>query len=244
MTKFTAVHGGDMSTWSLADIEGGTVTVHTATTWTVVGASGTTYTFKGTFSAYDGAFFPTAGTVTSFTAANGPFSDGYVINTFSLPVTDLRTFLANDDAAGLQAVLFSGADTFTDSGANDVMNGGSGNDVFVFTMPAGENRGGQDTVDGGSGNDNFLFGSNFSADDSIEGGVGFDRVTLAGNYTDAVVFKAATITGVETLAVTAGNSYSLTTHDANVAAGEGLTVAGGTLAAGQTLTFDGSAETD
>ncbi|MDB5471336.1 MAG: hypothetical protein JWR84_2896 [Caulobacter sp.] len=244
MTKFTAVHGGNMSTWSLADIAGGAVTVHTATTWTVIGASGTTYTFKGTFSAYDGAFFPTTGTVTSFTAAKGPFADGYVINTFSLGVPALRAFLANDDAAGLQTALFSGADSFTDSNVNDVMLGGDGNDVFVFTAPVGENRGGHDTVDGGSGNDNFLFGANFSEIDSVEGGIGFDRITLAGPYASGVTFLATTMTGVETLSLTAGNSYSLTTHDGNVAAGESLTVAGGTLAAGQVLTFDGSAEVD
>src|SRR5262249_32260052 len=71
--------------------------------------------------------------------------------------------------------------------------------------------------------------------------VGNDTVVLGQG--GALTFGAQTITGIETIDLNAGNSYKLTTNDANVAANTLLTVDGHFLGAADVVTFDGSAET-
>ncbi len=70
------------------------------------------------------------------------------------------------------------------------------------------------------------------------------RSSLNGDYSPGLTFGATTLANVETLLLAAGHSYNLATDDANVAAGQTLTVDASALAAGSTLTLDGSAETD
>ena len=67
---------------------------------------------------------------------------------------------------------------------------------------------------------------------------------MNGNYAAGVVFGATTMVNVEALYLTAGKSYKLTMNDANVASGQTLLVYGSDLVAGNTLVFDGSAETN
>jgi len=123
---------------------------------------------------------------------------------------------------------------------NDTLTGGAQSDTFNLT------EGGTDTAHGGGGNDVFQLGGALTAADSIDGGTGNDVVTLDGNYTggSALVLGASTIINVEQINLAAGNNYDITTNDATVAAGQTLTVSAGSLGAGDTLTFDGSAETD
>ncbi|MBV9992843.1 MAG: calcium-binding protein [Alphaproteobacteria bacterium] len=123
---------------------------------------------------------------------------------------------------------------------DDNLSGTTGDDVFNLSL------GGNDTVDGGDGNDIFWMGSTLTAADKIDGGTGSDRVNLNGDYTgaNALTFAADTMVNVEHLYLASGHSYDLTTDDATVAAGGKLSVNATSLGAGDSLTFDGSAETD
>ncbi len=105
-------------------------------------------------------------------------------------------------------------------------------------------QGGSDTVDGGGGNDIFRMGAALDAGDKLDGGTGKDAILLNGDYSAGLVLNADTITNIEVMQFAAGHSYNLTTNDGNVAAGGMLLVKGGSLGAGNTLTFDGSAELD
>jgi Ca2+-binding RTX toxin-like protein len=123
---------------------------------------------------------------------------------------------------------------------DDTQTGTGGNDNFNY------GQGGDDTIDAGAGDDRINFGAAFTAADKIDGGDGNDTVILNGDYTggNAVVFAADTMVNVENLVLRGGHSYDLTTDDATVAAGQTLTVNGGALGVGDSLTFDGSAELD
>ncbi|UVO55787.1 M10 family metallopeptidase C-terminal domain-containing protein [Sphingomonas sp. SUN039] len=130
-------------------------------------------------------------------------------------------------------------DTIRGNSGNNVLNGGNGND----TIDASD--GGNDTLIGGIGNDSFNFGAAFTALDSVDGGAGTnDQIGLSGNYSAGLTLGATSTVNVEVLAVLPGFSYSLTSIDANVAAGQELVVFAGNLAAGENFTFNGSAEAD
>jgi Ca2+-binding RTX toxin-like protein len=134
----------------------------------------------------------------------------------------------------------SGDDTVYGFQGDDVIATGVGNDLII----AGA---GNDWLDGGAGDDGFLFGAAFTALDHVDGGAGTnDQIGLEGNYTggNALVLGAGTIANIEALVVLAGFSYDITTVDENVAAGAVLKVQATQLAAGEGLTFDGSAESD
>jgi Ca2+-binding RTX toxin-like protein len=68
---------------------------------------------------------------------------------------------------------------------------------------------------------------------------------LSGDYyTVPLVLGSDTLRRVELILLAGGNSYDLTTHDDNVAAGRTLVVSGAALSPLEELWFDGSAETD
>jgi Ca2+-binding RTX toxin-like protein len=129
-----------------------------------------------------------------------------------------------------------GTFTILAGAGNDILTGGANADNFHLE------KGGIDIVNGGAGDDHIFMGASLTALDQIDGGDGYDIVILNGGA--AVTFNATTMTNVEQIDLIAGHSYSLTTNDATVAAGEFLTVDATTLGAGNALTFDGSAETD
>lgn len=138
--------------------------------------------------------------------------------------------------------------------------GGSGNDTItgndadnLFSLQ----KGGNDAVTGGNGNDGFYFGAAMTAVDTVDGGAGSgDQVGLQGNYSGGLTLGANALVNVETLVLLAGNdtrfgdtagntySYNLTTVDANVAAGQLLTINSNTLRSGENVTFNGAAETN
>jgi hypothetical protein len=128
---------------------------------------------------------------------------------------------------------------------------------------------GNDTITGGQQNDGFYFGfGTWGSGDSVDGQGGtMDQLGLQGNYvaagSGAIVFGATQLTDIEVIVCMPGHdgrfgvpanggySYDLTMNDGNVASGQtlyvdasGLLAAGGTLAADETLTFNGSAETN
>lgn len=118
---------------------------------------------------------------------------------------------------------------------------------------------GNDNLTGGAGNDGFFFGpSRFGGGDFVIGGAGTsDQLGLQGDYTggNAVLFGGSQLSGIEFIVLlSAGDNrfgavggtvdYSLFMADGNVAAGQSLVISANTLQAGETLSFDGRAETD
>jgi Ca2+-binding RTX toxin-like protein len=121
---------------------------------------------------------------------------------------------------------------------NDTLTGTAGNDVFNL------DQGGDDTVSGLGGNDTFSFGAAFNAADRIDGGTGTDTLRLAGDYSSTVDFQATTLVSVEKIVVTAGDDYNLDLVNANVGAGETLSVNASALGAANTLFFADTSEND
>lgn len=117
---------------------------------------------------------------------------------------------------------------------------------------------GTEVLTGGSGDDGFYFGeTRYSALDTVDGGAGFDSLAFQGNFAgaNAISFGASQMSNIEIIALLSGAdtrfgnfnslfSYTLTTHDSNVAAGQTLIVQGNALRAGEVLLFNGAAETD
>jgi Ca2+-binding RTX toxin-like protein len=118
---------------------------------------------------------------------------------------------------------------------------------------------GKDDLTGGAGNDIFFFAPDrFAAGDSVDGGGGYDGLFLRGNYT--IDFTEAAYAGalanVENLTVSGAADeryargggtefdYSITWDNDLLAAGSTFTVNGGTLGSEESLSFNGSDETD
>jgi Ca2+-binding RTX toxin-like protein len=158
------------------------------------------------------------------------------LSTYSLLGTHIENLTATNNSAH----------SYRGSAANNVIRGGSGTDSLRMQ------DGGDDSAYGGAGNDSFYFGAAYTAADLIDGGTERDQVALQGNYN----LVLGSIAGVEDLILlsgtdtrfgdTAGNPYTYVIHssDSNVAAGEKLLVDATMLVAGESLTFDGTAETD
>ena len=143
------------------------------------------------------------------------------------------------DLSGGEAT--AGNDHIAGTADSDLIYARDGNDQLDLS------QGGNDQVYGGAGDDGFFFGAAFTAADHVDGGAGAnDQIGLQGNYAgaNALTLGASTITGIEAIVVLPGFSYDITTVDANLAAGQVLKIQATQLAAGQSLTFDGSAETD
>lgn len=139
-----------------------------------------------------------------------------------------------------------GADTLWGNGANNVMTSGGGNDRIIL-----HEGGGVDTANAGAGDDFVYFGDALTAADTINGGEGYDILGLLGDYSAGLTFGATTMNGVEQLMLFSGTnvgstpfSYSLTLNDANVGADGNLLISAVTLKANESLTLNGSGETD
>ena len=153
---------------------------------------------------------------------------------------DLSGF-SKDASVDLNPGAFTSCDGATNNIAIDASTwvdtaiGGSGNDTFVANAQA-------DKLIGNAGNDTFAMAGTLTATDTIDGGDGNDTVTLDGNYTRT--FGAHNLDNIEVLLLAGGHNYTLTSVDANVAAGKTLTVDGSALGAGNVLNFYGGHETD
>jgi Ca2+-binding RTX toxin-like protein len=183
------------------------------------GTDALTFTTAGTFAASD---FDNVGRIETINLANGT-------NNLTLP----------DSLASTAA---NGTLTVHGGTGNDTIDGSAvltSFDSLIFVPGSGN-----DTLKGGAGDDIFNFGASLTAADRVNGGAGSDTVSLNGDYSGGLTLVAATITNVETLSFAAGHSYSISTDDATVAAGKTLTVKANALSASDTLSFDGSAETN
>jgi Ca2+-binding RTX toxin-like protein len=123
-----------------------------------------------TYVQFDGVLFEdngselTAGTITKITGVKDN-STLYEITGLALDVKDkVATTLANNDAQGFLAEVFSGADTLLGSNFNDHLIGYAGVDKMF-----GNN--GDDTLEGGAGDDTMFGGAGA---DSMDGGDGKD----------------------------------------------------------------------
>ncbi|MFL6844992.1 MAG: Ig-like domain-containing protein [Allosphingosinicella sp.] len=119
---------------------------------------------------------------------------------------------------------------------------------------------GTDTLTGGSGNDIFFFAGSprFAAGDTVNGGAGYDSLFLRGNYTidfNAGGFAGA-ITNMENITVSSASDeryargggtefdYNIKFADAMLGAGGTITINGALLTAEESLSFDGSLESN
>ncbi len=128
--------------------------------------------------------------------------------------------------------------TITGTAGDDTLKGTTGADVFNLA------QGGNDTVGGRGGGDVFNFGATFTGADSVSGDLGNDTINLDGDYSAGIVFHTATLSGVEKIALATGHSYTFTTVDANIDAGQLLATDGSALGSGETLHVDGHRELD
>jgi VCBS repeat-containing protein len=205
------------------------------------------------------------GTNTDRVFLNGDYSSGVTFNATTMVNVEILNLasgfsynLTTDDAtvaagktltiqagqlgASDAAIIDGSAETdgsflFNTGAGNDILTGGALGDRFFSGA-------GNDTLHGGGGDDTLSMGANFTAADTLDGGTGNDTVVLNGDYSGGVTLGATTLSGIENIQLTAGFSYSLTTNNANVGAGQTLTVRADTLGAGDALTFNGAAETD
>ncbi len=122
----------------------------------------------------------------------------------------------------------SGSNTFT---------GGAGTETFSLS-------GGTFDVDGGGGNDTFFAYNNLTSTDRIDGGAGNDLVQLYGDYSAGLLFTPTTMVNVETLQLVDGYNYKMQMNDAQVAAGQRLTVDASGLSSPYGLTINAANETD
>ncbi|WP_167737323.1 beta strand repeat-containing protein [Sphingomonas parva] len=140
------------------------------------------------------------------------------------------------------------ADTLNGTAVGDTVMAGGGAD-FVWAQ-----LGGNDGVWGEAGDDRAYFGAAWTLADSFDGGSGTDVLILQGNYN--LAGDLGVITAIEKIRLISGSqiefgdlagntyTYSMTSHDNDVAAGQRLVVEGITLGASEVLFFDGTAETD
>jgi Ca2+-binding RTX toxin-like protein len=172
-------------------------------------------------------------------------------------LTGLPGFGMPHEAAG-----GDGNDVLRGSPFRDRFDGGTGNDSFFMqlgnTDGVGDSSGNSATFDtalGGPGLDNFFFGAALGQYDVVTGGADADTLVIQGNYAGGLVLSA-NVTEIEGISILAGSNtllgesgtgrydYSITTNDANFAAGVRAKINGAALLADEDFTFNGSAETD
>jgi len=157
------------------------------------------------------------------------------------------TLLDVNVAAGVQMIIDANR---LRVGENFTFNGAAELDGSFFIYGGG----GTDNLTGGAKNDVFLFGAQgqWGSNDVLVGGGGVDQLALRGDYT--ITFGANQLIGVEQIALVSaydtrfGNlgdsyDYNLTMNNGNVV-GIQMTVDAALLRSNETLTFNGSAETD
>lgn len=169
---------------------------------------------------------------------------------YGYTVTTNDSLVAPGDTMAFNTYYATAGQNFVFNGAAEVnghfvLTGGDGNDSLTGGARSDQlfvNRAGNDVMNGGNGDDTFFVYQGFTSADRLDGGGGKDTIELA--QAANLTFQAQTITGIETIGLYAGNSYTIRTDDANVAAAAVLTVSGVYLGAADVLNFNGAAEAD
>jgi Ca2+-binding RTX toxin-like protein len=163
-------------------------------------------------------------------------------------LTNLSSYVLPNHVELLTGTVDTGQD-LRGNAANNVITGGGGNDIIRLQDA------GTDSAFGNGGDDSIFFGGALTSTDRVDGGDGSDLLTLQGPGIN-LTFAPTTVVNVETLSVLSHKDsrfgsgsatpfhYRLVSSDATVAAAALLTVDGSGLALGESLTFDGAAETD
>ena len=156
---------------------------------------------------------------------------------------DTFTYILAGGGMATATITINGVDS-----TGDELRGDAGDNVITDTVDIelfNLSQGGNDSAFGLANGDLFNFGAAFTAADSVDGGAGDDELFLQGDYaTVPLVLAATSLVSVERINLIGGFSYDIASNDANVAAGQTLTVEGFTLGPLETIRFDGSAETD
>ena len=167
-----------------------------------------------------------AGAANLLQVVNSGGTEGIYLSGYSMRIDYPQ---GNDEIHGTDA-----ADQIWGIGGNDLISG----------------YGGDDRLHGGDGDDVFLYASpTHLAGDVIDGGAGNDGLRLDGAFSSGVRFAADALASIEWIQLSPSapggyNSYNLTLHDGNVAAGALLRIEGSALERGENLFFYGQAEAD
>ena len=139
---------------------------------------------------------------------------------------------------GIRQPVFGGAtaEILTGTSTDDLIFGGSGNDLLNLK------NGGSDVVYGQDGNDLFDFGTVYDVNDKIDGGAGLDTVKLNGDYS-GIIFPEGFV-NIEMLSLGTGHDYVMTLNNAMSATGKSITINGSTLGSSDNLTIFGTNEID
>jgi len=132
----------------------------------------------------------------------------------------------------------NGHDLVTDSGSgNDTVRLGAGNDTFL-------GAGGNDSVDLSTGADRIEMGTNLTVGDTVAGGSELgDVLTYTDNNGTGVGNELDNVTGIDTVVLGDATTY-VVTQDSLVANGLTLTVDATALSGGNSLFWNGAAESN
>jgi Ca2+-binding RTX toxin-like protein len=173
------------------------------------------------------------------------------VTTFGGPGTNRYDY----SVTALDNVLTSGQTLIVDGSSlepgEDFTFTGSAESTGSFQIYAGS---GADNLAGGNGDDQFIFNEGrFAFGDKVVGNGGNDTFVLRGNH--QIAFQGTETTGIERLRLISGSdicfgapaqsfSYTLQLADGNVGEGATLTVDGSALGGVETVTVDGSLESN
>jgi Ca2+-binding RTX toxin-like protein len=200
MTTLIAHTPTDMSDWGfLDDMDAGTVTGHTATSWSIAGQETATYSFGGHNLVYDGGAKPVSGLIRSFNFWDSGTQRLAISG--GIDAATMVKYIRSGNFADLQRDWFSGDDLLNGSTGDDHLIGYRGSDLFRL------DNGGSDIASGGQGDDTFQLRGAFDNTDRINGGDGIDTLRLNADY--FLVCTADMMTNVEVVSLTQSKDYVL-----------------------------------
>jgi Ca2+-binding RTX toxin-like protein len=155
---------------------------------------------------------------------------------------------AGDTLANFENLIGSAAgDVLVGDGKANIIDGGAGTDTLTGNggNDTLESASGKFTASGGGGNDTILLDvAKLNAASKIDGGAGTDTLELNGDYSSGLTLRAGTLVSVEKILLDTGQSFAITTNDGNVAAGKTLTIDGSQVDFHHTVVLNGAAETN
>lgn len=131
----------------------------------------------------------------AYTIANGSAFDA---DTTAVTIDASDVNKTGADSANVDASTLSRGITLIGGDGDDTLIGGAGDDVIVGDGDTGADSGGVDDLQGGAGNDQFLFETGeLTTADAVDGGEGDDEIVLTENSSNAVAGIGAGVTSIE-----------------------------------------------